>query len=134
MTKELDLPKDSKEKYKIFLGELDYEKLAAHIPAQLRYRPIPELPDVTRDLSLVVKEETTCGEIEDEIRKACPQVTKIELFDIYRGIQVGPGRKSMSFKISISQGSEAVSAEDEARMIKKILGNLKYRLGIEIRG
>ena len=75
-----------------------------------------------------------CGEIEDEIRKACPQVTKIELFDIYRGIQVGPGRKSMSFKISISQGSEAVSAEDEARMIKKILGNLKYRLGIEIRG
>lgn len=134
MTKELDLPRDSRENYKVFLGELDYEKLAAHIPARLVYKPVPELPDVTRDLSLVVKEETTCGEIEEEIKKACPQVSRTALFDIYRGIQIGQGKKSMSFKLSFRQDEKPLDAETEERMIKKILGNLKYRLGAEIRG
>ena len=134
MTRELDLPKDSKENYKIFLGELDYEKLAAHIPAQLKYKPIPAFPDLTRDLSLVTSEETTCGAIEEEIRKACPQVSRVELFDIYRGIQIGVGKKSMSFKISFRQDDKAIDQETEERYVKKILGNLKFRLGTEIRG
>ena len=113
--------------------ELDYEKLAAHIPAQIRYQPIPALPDVSRDLSLVAAEEVSCGAVEDEIRKACPQVSAVELFDIYRGIQVGPGRKSMSFKVSFRQDEKALDQETEERYVKKILGNLKYRLGVEIR-
>ncbi len=134
MTKELDLPKDSKENYKIFLGELDYEKLAAHIPQRILYKPVPSLPDLSRDLSLVTAEDVTCGAIEDEIRKACPQVAAVELFDIYRGIQIGAGKKSMSFKVSFRQDDKALDQETEERYIKKILGNLKYRLGVEIRG
>ncbi len=134
ITRELDLPKDSKENYRIFLAEIDYTKLAAHIPAQIKYRPIPELPDVSRDLSLVTDEEMTCGAIEDEIRKACPQVSGVELFDIYRGVQIGEGKKSMSFKVSFRQENGPLDQETEERFIKKILGNLKYRLGIEIRG
>ena len=134
MTKELDLPKDSKENYKIFLGEIDHEKLAAHIPAQLRYQPIPALPDVSRDLSLVAAEDVTCGAVEEEIRKACPQVSKVELFDIYRGAQIGAGKKSMSFKVSFRQDEKALDQETEDRFVKKILGNLKFRLGVEIRG
>ena len=134
MTKELDLPKDSKENQKIFLGELDYEKLAAHIPAAIRYQAIPALPDASRDLSLVADEDLACGAVEEEIRKACPQVTKVELFDIYRGAQIGEGKKSMSFKLLFRQGDKALDPETEERYVKKILGNLKFRLGVEIRG
>ncbi len=134
MAKELDLPRDSKENYKIFLGELDYERLAAHIPAGIKYQSIPTLPDVKRDLSLVAAEDADCGEIEEEIKKACAQVSAVELFDIYRGIQVGIGKKSMSFKISFRQGEKPLDPETEERYVKKILGNLKFRLGIEIRG
>ena len=134
MTRELDLPRDSKENYKIFLGELDYEKLAAHIPEQLKVKAVPQLPDLTRDLSLVAPEEMACGTIEEEIKKACPQLSGVELFDIYRGIQVGLGRKSMSFKLYFRQDDKPIDQETEERCIKKILGNLKYRLGVEIRG
>ena len=134
MTKELDLPKDSKENQKIFLGELDYEKLAAHVPERILYKAVPQLPDLTRDLSLTAAEDVSCGAIEDEIRKACPQVSAVELFDIYRGIQVGAGRKSMSFKLSFRQDDRPIDQETEERYVKKILGNLKFRLGVEIRG
>ena len=58
----------------------------------------------------------------------------MELFDIYRGIQIGVGKKSMSFKISFRQDDKAIDQETEERYVKKILGNLKFRLGTEIRG
>ena len=43
------------------------------------------------------------------------------------------GKKSMAFTLSLSDLKKEVSAEDVERVVKKILGNLKFKLGIEIR-
>ena len=68
-----------------------------------------------------------------EISRACPNVTDVELFDIYRGEQIGEGRKSMAFKITFTPADKALAPEDVDRFVKKILGNLKFKLGAEIR-
>ncbi len=133
LVKELDLPKDSKEHQEIYLGEIDYKKMIPHMRDAIRYKPIPEFPEVERDLSLVVDEEITCGAIEEEIRKSCKQLGKVELFDIYRGKQIGEGKKSMSFKLAFVPEDKAFEPKDIDRFVKKILGNLSFRLGIEIR-
>ena len=130
---ELKLPKDSKSNHKIFLGEIDYPRLAALMPEGLRYRPLSQFPTVTRDLALVVDEEMTCGALTAEIRNACRQVCGVELFDIYRGAQLGEGKKSMAFKIAFAPEDKALTPEELDRFMKKILGNLKFRLGAEIR-
>ena len=39
----------------------------------------------------------------------------------------------MAFKITFVSDEKALSPEDVNRFIKKILGNLKFRLGIEMR-
>ena len=130
---ELKLPKDSKSNHKIFLGEIDYPRLAALMPEGLRYRPLSQFPAVTRDLALVVDEEMTCGALTAEIRSACRQVCGVELFDIYRGAQLGEGKKSMAFKIVFAPEDKALTPEELDRFMKKILGNLKFRLGAEIR-
>ena len=130
---ELKLPKDSKSNHKIFLGEIDYPRLAALMPEGLRYRPLSQFPTVTRDLALVVDEEMTCGALTAEIRNACRQVCGVELFDIYRGAQLGEGKKSMAFKIAFAPEDQALTPEELDRFMKKILGNLKFRLGAEIR-
>lgn len=133
ITRELDLPKDSKENQKIFLGEIEYAKLSAMIPETVRYSPIPEFPVVTRDLSLVVDEDMPCGTIVSEILRACKQAQKAELFDIYRGKQIGEGKKSMCFNISFVPKDAALEPKDIDRFIQKILGNLKHNLNIEMR-
>ena len=133
LVKELDLPKDSKEHQEIYLGEIDYKKMIPHMRDSIRYKPIPEFPEAERDLSLVVDEEITCGAIEEEICKSCKQLGKVELFDIYRGKQIGEGKKSMSFKLTFVPEDKAFEPKDIDRFVKKILGNLSYRLGIEIR-
>ena len=78
-------------------------------------------------------EETACGDLIREIAKACPRVSDVELFDLYRGEQIGAGKKSMAFKIRFEPEDKALAPEDVDRFIKKILGNLKFKLGAEIR-
>lgn len=133
VTAELKLHKDSKTHHKIFLGEIDYPKMISHAAASFRYHPISVYPAVIRDLALTVREEVTCGEMMSEIARACRQVTDVELFDIYRGEQIGEGQKSMAFKIRFEREDQALQPEEVDKYIKKILGNLKFKLGAEIR-
>ena len=133
VTAELKLHKDSKSHHKIFLGEIDYAKLIRHAAASFRYHPLSAFPAVERDLALTVDEEKTCGEMMEEISRACRQVTDVELFDIYRGEQIGEGKKSMAFKIRFESGDHALQPEEVDKYIKKILGNLKFKLGAELR-
>ena len=133
VTAELKLHKDSKANHKIFLGEIDYSRMMSHAAASFRYVPISVFPPVIRDLALTVAEETTCGDLMTEISRACPRVSDVELFDIYRGEQIGEGKKSMAFKIRFEPEDKALAPEDVDRFVKKILGNLKFKLGAEIR-
>ena len=130
---ELEIAKDQKDSQNIYLGELDYEALMSCVDGELRYQPLSPYAAVKRDLALVCDEKTTCGEIEETIKKASPLVGEIKLFDIYRGANLGEGKKSMAFTLSLSDPKKEVSAEEVERVVKKILGNLKFKLGIEIR-
>ena len=133
VTAELKLHKDSKANHKIFLGEIDYASMMNHAAASFRYQPISVFPPVIRDLALTVNEETPCGDLMNEIARACPRVSDVELFDIYRGEQIGTGKKSMAFKIRFEPEDKALTPDDVERYVKKILGNLKFKLGAEIR-
>ena len=133
VTAELKLHKDSKANHKIFLGEIDYEKMMSHVASSFRYKPLSAFPVVTRDLALTVDEDVICGQLTGEITRACPNVCSVELFDIYRGEQIGAGKKSMAFQIQFEPKDKALTPEDTDRMIKKILGNLRFKLGAEIR-
>ena len=130
---ELEIAKDQKDSQNIYLGELDYEALMSCVDGELRYQPLSPYAAVKRDLALVCDEKTTCGEIEETIKKASPLVGEIKLFDIYRGANLGEGKKSMAFTLSLSDPKKEVSTEEVERVVKKILGNLKFKLGIEIR-
>ena len=130
---ELKLHKDAKTSHKIFLGEIDYNRMMSHAAASFRYHPLSAFPPVIRDLALTVGEDTPCGDLIREISRAWNSVSDVELFDIYRGEQIGEGRKSMAFKIRFEPEDKPLQPEEVDRYIKKILGNLKFKLGAEIR-
>ena len=125
---ELEIAKEQKDSQNIYLGELDYEALMSCVDGELRYQPLSPYASVKRDLALVCDEAVTCGEIEETIKKA-----EVKLFDIYRGANLGEGKKSMAFSLTLSDPAAEVSAEQVERTVKKVLGNLKFKLGIEIR-
>ena len=133
VTGELKLPKDSRSNQNIYLGEIDWVAFHALVPAAIHYAPIPALAPVQRDLALVAPESTECGTLIDEMQRACKQLSKVELFDIYRGEKLGADKKSMAFSLYFQPTDAPFAADEVDRFVKKILGNLKFKLGIEIR-
>jgi len=67
------------------------------------------------------------------MQRACKQLVKVELFDIYRGEKLGTDKKSMAFSLSFQPDTKPLTPDEIDRFVKKILGNLKFKLGIEIR-
>lgn len=117
---------------KAFIAELDYDKLKG-LAKPFKYSPLSKFPEAVRDLALVADLNLTCGEVEKEIYSACKYVTEVKLFDIYVGRQVDEGKKSMAFNITFTPKDEAFTPERVDGFVKKILGNLKHNLNIELR-
>ena len=57
----------------------------------------------------------------------------MKLFDIYRGVQVGPGRKSVAFKLIYRHNDRTLTEEDITSAHNKVLDALKEKLGINLR-
>ncbi|MGI6752789.1 MAG: phenylalanine--tRNA ligase subunit beta [Eubacteriales bacterium] len=116
-----------------YVGEINYGKLSAMFENKLVYSPVLPFRDIKRDLALVAPEDITCGQIEEGIRAACREVSDVRLFDVYRGAQVGEGRKSMAFTLTFTPGDRELMPEDVDMFISKILRALEYKLGLKIR-
>lgn len=44
-----------------------------------------------------------------EMQRACKQLTKVELFDIYRGEKIGADKKSMAFSLSFQPADKPLT-------------------------
>ena len=121
---------------KVYLGELNLTALASVLDDKIRYTNLPKFPAVNRDLALIADEKYTCAEIEEVLLHSCKYVTKSVLFDVYRGGQVPEGKKSMAFTLTFTpdaQAEKAFTPETLDGFVKKILNNLKFKLGVELR-
>ncbi len=121
---------------KVYLGELDLEALYPGMSAEAKFVNLPRFPAVKRDLALVADEDVTCAQVEEELMRACKYVTKAELFDVYRGGQVPEGKKSMAFTLTFTpdeHSEKAFTPEALDGFVRKILGNLKFKLNVELR-
>ncbi len=121
---------------KVYLGELDVSALKDAMDDGVRYTNLPKFPAVKRDLALIADEKLTCGEVEEVLLHSCKYVTEAKLFDVYRGGQVPEGKKSMAFTLTFTPDAnteKAFTPETLDGYVKKILGNLKFKLGVELR-
>ena len=127
--KELSLRTD------VYLMEVDLKTLyelseAAPAPA---FEPLPKFPEVKRDLALIMDRKYTAGEIADEIVKINKHIRKAELFDVYEGVPIPFGKKSMAYTVTFRPEEEELTAEDVDRMVEKIMRVLEKNYGITMR-
>ena len=118
----------------VYAAEIRVPVLMAHKKGETEYRPLPKDPAVTRDLSFVCDEALEVGTIEDTIRNAGGRLVEdIKLFDIYRGIQVGAGRKSVSMRVTLRSSDHTLTQEESEKDTAKIIAALDRELGIKLR-
>jgi phenylalanyl-tRNA synthetase beta chain len=87
-------------KEKVFLFELDFQKVVSRMTERRTFTPLPRYPAVARDLAVVVDEPVAAGDILKTLWKASEGwIKEIRLFDLYRGNPVPSGRKSLAFRL-----------------------------------
>jgi len=116
-----------------YIMEIDLEKLTKYYETVPLFTPLSKFDEETRDLALVMSKDITCGQVEEVIRESCQYIKSIKLFDIYEGLQIGLGNKSLAFTITFVPKDEPFAADAVDGFVKKILKNLKNKLEIEIR-
>ncbi|MBQ8163067.1 MAG: phenylalanine--tRNA ligase subunit beta [Clostridia bacterium] len=119
---------------KVYIAELDFEKMFEVRNKDIHYKALPKFPALTRDFSFVCDEDIEVGTIEKIMKNASTSVVEsIKLFDIYRGVQVGENKKSVSFKVSLRAADRTLNDQEADSAVKKILKALERELGITLR-
>jgi phenylalanyl-tRNA synthetase beta chain len=114
--------------------ELDLADLfgAAHEP--VTYEDFITYPAVRQDIAVSVPENVTTGELVAAAREAAgPELREIRVFDVYRGEQVGAGRKSVAFSVAYQSAERTLTEEDAVRLRGAIVAELAKRFGAELR-
>jgi phenylalanyl-tRNA synthetase beta chain len=114
--------------------ELDLETLfeAAHEP--VIYEDVITYPAVKQDLAFAVAEDVSAGRLVAAAREAAgPELYEIVPFDVYHGEQVGPGRKSIAFRVEFRSPERTLTDGEAAGLRQKIVDALQERFGAELR-
>ena len=102
-------------------------------PLSQRAGPVPAAQPVDRDLAVVLDAATPVGELLRLARRnAGPMLADLQLFDAYRGAQVGEGRISYGLAFRFQPRSVADERAVD-RAMDKVRGALRHHLGAEIR-
>ena len=114
--------------------ELDLDTLFEPVPDRVVYEDVITYPAVHQDIAVAVDEGVEVGALVDAAREAAgPLLREARVFDVYRGEQVGQGRKSVAIHLSF-QSPERTLTDDEAAEIRgRIVAALAERFGGELR-
>jgi phenylalanyl-tRNA synthetase beta chain len=128
-----------KEKYDfpdtpILAAILDVELISTLVPDRFHIESVPVFPPVLEDLAFVVDEQVQVQDIIDLIRSTAGKtVTKIDLFDVYRGGQAGPGKKSLAFSLTYQKPDRTMTDKEVSGIRKKIIKQLENEIGAQLR-
>lgn len=119
---------------KAYCGEFFLDRLIEFSSREIQYSKPPKYPSTSRDIAMVVSESTPVAEIEKVIKEAGTEILRsVKLFDIYRGIQVGPDKKSVAYSLTYRHDDRTLTDVETEEAHAKVVEALKNNLGASIR-
>ena len=120
---------------RVYVAELTIAALMAHEKPIPPVRALPKFPAVSRDLALVMAEAVCVGPVMQAIyRAAGRELESVSLFDIYRGAQLGPDKKSVAFALSFRAADRTLTEAEIGKAVDKVLAAVKKEFGAVLRG
>lgn len=107
--------------------EMDLDALLAGSGTPVQARPLSTYPIARSDVALVVADDVSAAAVESALRSGAGEsLEAVVLFDVYRGDQVGEGKKSLAYRLSFRASDRtlttaAVSAARDAAIASAAL-------------
>lgn len=126
--------KEYKLKQRVYVFELDLQKVIELPKAAKLYTPVSKYPSITRDIALAVSADVTNQQIEDCIRKNGGAFLKdIKLFDVYQGEHIMDGFKSLAYTLVYSDPNATLQDEAVTKAFEKVQAKLVEEFEADIR-
>ena len=117
----------------VYVFELLIDELINEPEVINRYVPVNKLPNVERDIALVMKKDVPSSEVIACILKSDKQyLTNAYVFDLYEGEKINEDEKSLAIKLVFSS-NEPLTEDVISAKVKRILKDLQYKLNITLR-
>jgi phenylalanyl-tRNA synthetase beta chain len=118
----------------LLAGEFDLEYLLSLIPQRLQAASVPVFPPVLEDLAVVIDESVPARQVESVIRQAGGEtISTMRLFDVYRGDQIGSGKKSLAYSLTYQSSDRTLTDKEVSQIRKRIIQHLEQELGARLR-
>src|SRR5262249_19564124 len=105
----------------VFVAEIELDKLLQLARGQIGYSAVPRLPGVSRDVSALVADSVSWGEVEGAIADlAIREIVAVRLFDVYRGAGIQEGMRSISFRVTYRKPDQTLTDEEVAPLHDRV--------------
>jgi phenylalanyl-tRNA synthetase beta chain len=114
--------------------ELDLAPLVDAAPERVEYEDVITFPALRQDLAVSVPEQVEAAALVATARAAAgTELREARVFDVYRGEQVGDGRKSVAIRLAFQSPDRTLSDEDAAELRERIVRSLAEQHGAQLR-
>jgi phenylalanyl-tRNA synthetase beta chain len=118
----------------VLTAEFDLDALLPLVPNRHETASIPDFPPVLEDIAVVVDEGVPAEQVEAFIHQAGGKmVTRVRLFDIFQGEQLGPGKKSLAYNLTYQATDRTLTDAEAAQIRTRIVKRLEQELGAKLR-
>jgi phenylalanyl-tRNA synthetase beta chain len=118
----------------ILAAEIEFEKLRPHLNRRHTIHAIPSFPPVLEDLAVIIADEVPVRTVLDAISRAGGELlANVRLFDVYRGEQIGAGKKSLAFSLAYQAGDRTLTSTEATTIRERIMQALEKELGGKVR-
>jgi phenylalanyl-tRNA synthetase beta chain len=117
------------------LGAILYLNVLQPIaPVRHEVTSVSPYPSVLEDIALVVDEDIPAAAVEAIIAQTGGKtVSDVQLFDIYRGEQIGAGKKSLAYSLTYQAPDRTLTDEEVAKVRNKIVKRLEREYNAQLR-
>lgn len=120
----------------VVYAEIDVADLFARSATDLapQVRALPRFPASSRDLAIVVDEASEAGAVAAVLRETGGSLVEaVELFDLYRGGQLEPGKKSLAFRVTYRDPEATLTDARVDDAHAKVVDEARRRFGASLR-
>ena len=115
-------------------ADFDLAMFINAMPDHYTIKPVPRFPAIVEDIALIVDERISSYEvIELIINTGGKMLTNVQLFDVFRGEQVGTNNKSLAYRFTYQSELKTLTDKDAAKLRTKIVKKLQKELGAQLR-
>lgn len=105
-----------------FIAEISIDDLITLCPKLSSYKAFSRYPVIERDVAFVVDEEVKAGDLlalAEKVHEANTILHNIKVFDLYRGSNIGDGKKSLAINVSLQHPQRTLTDEEASNFINE---------------